>query len=294
MDASRRAPFRISVVAALGLLIFVPKGQAQVAAAPLGTESSSGWTVAIAPYVWLPALRATYSLNGPLGTTVTDSTDVGFGDYLSQLNFALMGGAQVRHDRFTLMTDLIYANASITSSNSQFSTVNLGGRSIDIPLTQQISTGTRLASTIWSVEGGYTLFRGEWGNLDTVGGLRMLFFNSTSNYSLSSDIAGPNQTIALSRDGSISLGKSYVEGVGGIMGRINMPHSKFYMPFYLDAGGGSVPFTWQIYAALAYQATSWLDLSLGYRYLGFNGGSKTSGVEALSMRGMLFVSNIRF
>jgi hypothetical protein len=294
MDASRPAPFRISAATALGLLAFVPKGQAQIATAPLGTQSSLGWTFAIAPYVWLPALRATYSLNGPAGTTVTDSTNVGFGDYLSQLNFALMGSAQARHNRFTIMTDLIYANASITSSSSQFSNVNLGGRSIEIPGTQQVSTGTRLAATIWSVEGGYTLLHGGWGNLDAVGGLRNLFFSSTSNYSLSSDITGPNRTIALLRDGSLSLGRSYVEGVGGIMGRINIANSKFYLPFYLDAGGGSVPFTWQVYAALAYEATSWLDLSLGYRYLGFNGGSKTSGVETLSMRGMLLVGNIRF
>ena len=205
-----------------------------------------------------------------------------------------MGGAEARYDRFTIMTDLVYANASITTSNNHFSSVNLGPGPIDIPRDQQLSTGTRLATTIWSLEGGYTLLHGDWGNLDAVGGVRMLFIDATSNFTLAANIFAPNRTIALSREGSLNLGETKAEGVGGIAGRINIPNSKFYLPFYLDAGGGSVPFTWQVYVAAAYQATSWLDLSLGYRHLDFNGGSKTSGVDNLSLRGVMLVGNFRF
>ncbi len=77
-------------------------------------------------------------------------------------------------------------------------------------------------------------------------------------------------------------------------GRINIPNSNWYLPFYLDAGGGSVPFTWQVYAGVAYKAETWLDVSLGYRYLAFDGGSKTRGVEKLNLGGVVLASSFRF
>ena len=82
---------------------------------------------------------------------------------------------------------------------------------------------------------------------------------ATTNYTLSNDILLPNQTIALSRSGSLNLGVTKPEGVGGVAGRINIPNSAFYLPFYFDAGGGSVPFTWQVYAEIAWQAASYVD-----------------------------------
>jgi hypothetical protein len=193
------------------------------------------------------------------------------------------------------MTDLVYANASITTSNSRFSSVNLGSGPIDIPREQQLSTGTRLATTIWSVAGGYTVLQGNWGNLDAVVGLRMLFLSATTNYALSDDIVLPNQTVALSRNGSLNLGTTEVEGVGGVTGRINIPNSKFFLPFYFDAGGGSVPLTWQAYGGIGYQAASWADISIGYRYLAFeNGNINTKGVRNLDLGGAILVANFHF
>jgi hypothetical protein len=215
-------------------------------------------------------------------------------DYISQLNSALMLGAEARYDRFTIQTDLVYANASITTSDSYLSTVNVGLAPVYIPRSQQLSTGSRLATTIWSVVGGYTLLQGDRGNLDAVAGIRTLFMGATTNYTLAADIYAPNQTIALARGGSLTLNATKIEGIGGATGRINIPNSRFYLPFYVDAGGGSVPFTWQVYAAVAYRATSWLDVSLGYRRMGFDGGNKTTGVENLNLGGVIFGSNIQF
>ena len=225
---------------------------------------------------------------------MTNTISAGIGDYISQLNFGLMIGGEARYDRFSVMSDLVYANASFTTSNSHFSSVNLGSGPIDIPRSQQLSTGTRLATTIWSLAGGYTLLQGDWGNLDAVVGLRMLFLGATTNYTLSNDILLPNQTIALSRSGSLNLGVTKPEGVGGVAGRINIPNSAFCLPFYFDAGGGSVPFTWQVYAGIAWQAASYVDVSLGYRHLAFQNGSKTKGVQDLNLGGALLAGNFHF
>src|SRR5271166_1363651 len=296
MKEVRRVLSRASLVAAVfGCFSLAPAARAQVASTPPGPESAAGWTFSITPYAWLPTVSTTYTYTGPRGAfSVTNTISAGIGDYISELNFALMLGGEARYDRFTIMTDLVYANASVTTKNSHFSSVNLGLTEIGIPRELQVSTGTRLATTIWSVAGGYTLLQGDWGNLDAVVGIRTLFMGATSNYTLAADIFAPDQTIALARNGSLNLGVTRVQGIGGVTGRINIPDSSFYVPFYFDAGGGQVPLTWQVYAGVAYKALSWLDVSLGYRYLAFDGGSKTKGVEKIKLGGVLLAGNIRF
>ena len=283
------------VATALGCFAAISAAHAQVASTTPGAPGSApGWIFSVTPYAWLPTVSTTYSYTGPRGASVTNTINAGVGDYISELNFGLMVGGEARYDRFTIMTDVVYANASITTSDSHLSTVNLGLSPITIPRALQLSTGTRLATTIWSVAGGYTLLQGDWGNLDAVAGIRTLFMGATSNYTLGADILAPDGTIALSHSGSLNLGVTKVEGVGGVSGRINIPNSRFYLPFYLDAGGGSVPFTWQVYAGVAYQAATWVDVSVGYRYLAFDGGSKTTGVEKLNLGGPILAGNFHF
>ena len=287
---------RASLVGAVfGFFSLAPAARAQVASTPPVPGSAAGWTFSITPYAWLPAVSTTYSYTGPRGVfSVTNTINAGIGDYISELNFGLMLGGEARYDRFTIMTDLVYANASITTKNSHLSSVNLGLAPIDIPRDVQVSTGTRLATTIWSVAGAYTLLEGDWGNLDAVVGIRTLFMGATSNYTLAAAIFAPDQTVALARSGSLNLGVTKVEGIGGVTGRINVPNSSFYLPFYFDAGGGAVPLTWQVYAGVGYKALSWLDISAGYRYLAFAGGNKTKGVEKINLGGVLLAGNIRF
>ena len=283
-----------AAMAAFCVLGSATVAQAQVANLPPSQQSATGLTIAITPYAWLPRVSTTYSATGPQGNTVTNTISAGIFDYISELNFGLMLGGEARYDRFTVMTDLVYANASITTSHSDFSRINLASGSIEIPRSLQLDTGTRLAATIWSLAGGYTLLQGDWGNLDAVAGLRMLFVGATTSYQLADDIHSPDGTTALSKSGTLNLGVTKPEGIGGITGRINIPNSKFYLPFYLDAGGGSVPFTWQVYAGVAWQPTDWVDVSVGYRYLSFEHGSKTFGVEHLSLGGALLAGNFHF
>ncbi len=279
--------------AVLGAVGYTETATAQVATTPLEPGAAPGWTFAVTPYVWLPTLSSTVNLNGPRGGTVTTDLSAGVGDYLSKLNFGLMGGAEARYGPITVMTDLIYSNVSLTTANSRLVTFNPGSGPISIPVEERVSTGTRLATTIWSLAGGYTLARGEWGNIDAVVGVRMLFVSDTTDYALSGDILLPNRTIGLSRIGGFSLSRTLVEGVGGVNGRINIPNSRLYIPFYADAGGGSAPVTWQLYSGIGYHAATWADVSVGYRYLRF-AGNTGAGVRDLSLGGVLLAANFRF
>ena len=283
----------VLAAAALGALACASPARAQVASLAPPPGAPSGWTFSLAPYAWLPTLSTTYSYTGPRGGTVTTNISAGIGDYISELNFATMLGGEARYGSFSVLTDLVYTNASITTSDSHLSSVNLGSGPIYIPRAQQLSTGTRLAATIWSLAGGYTVLQGAWGNLDVLAGLRMLFLGSSSNYTLTNDILLPNRTIALSRSGSLTYSGAAPEGVGGITGRINIPGSRFYVPFYFDAGGGAVPLTWEIYTGIAYRAASWVDLSAGYRYLAFEDGGR-SGIQKLDLGGAIIAADFRF
>src|SRR4051794_31833314 len=101
----------------LGFFGAASTGRAQVAfTTPRPT--STGFTVSLTPYAWLPTVSSIYSYNGPRGTSVTNTVNTGIGDYISKLNFATMIGGEARYDRFSIMTDLVYANASLTTSNS--------------------------------------------------------------------------------------------------------------------------------------------------------------------------------
>ena len=198
-----RSRIYLTAAAALGGLVAFSPAHAQVASTAPPPGAPSGWNLSIAPYAWLPTISSTFDSTGPRGGTVTANIGAGIGDYISELNFALMLGGVVRYGRFSVLTDFVYTNASITTSNSHFSSVNLGSGPITIPHAQQRSTGSRLAATTWSLAGGYTLLQGEWGNLDAVAGLRMLFLGSTSNYTLTNNILLPNRTIATHCDESI-------------------------------------------------------------------------------------------
>lgn len=287
--------------AAVGLAVL--SAVATPAAAQVSTTPASpaaGWTFSVAPYAWLPSLNADVGLQTPRGGTVGANLSAAPADYLSKLNFITMVGAEARHDRITIMTDLVYTNASLTSGNTRLVSVSPGAGPLGqaepvLPIPPQLrtSTGNRLAATVWSLAGGYTVLEGDWGNLDAIAGLRMLVLGSTTNFQLSAAIATPDGTLALSRTGSLSLNSTNVDGVAGIKGRINIPGSRLFVPFYADVGGGGVPLTWQVYTGLGWQVADWLDVSAGYRYLAFDKGSNRS-IRDLSLSGALVGVNFRF
>src|SRR5690242_9769127 len=77
----------------------------QVSSTPASPGSTPGWSFAITPYFWLATIRSSFVYNAPQGNTVTYHISAGINDYISDLNFAAMVGAEARYDRFSLMTD---------------------------------------------------------------------------------------------------------------------------------------------------------------------------------------------
>jgi hypothetical protein len=251
-----------------------------------------GWTFNIAPYLWIANVNADLSFNLPpaLGGTVTSSPSIGFGDVVSHLNFAVMGAADARYDRFSILTDFVYMN--LAGTPAQFKSVNFPNHpAIPIGAEFQTSQGLDLNATIWTLAGGYTLAKGDWGNVDLLAGFRLLQIDTRIDYSLGLTIAGPRGNGAtFGGVGSVSGSADLWNGIGGFRGRIIVGDSGLFIPYYFDIGTGASDLTWQISSGLGYHVGP-VDVSLTYRYLSFKQGAP---VNRLWIKGPLLMASFAF
>src|SRR5262249_7771960 len=67
------------------------------------------WTFTLSPYIWLAGIKSDTTFT-PAGTgrTIEANVDESIGDVLSDLNFAIMAGAEARNGRYSVNTDVIY------------------------------------------------------------------------------------------------------------------------------------------------------------------------------------------
>ena len=266
----------------------------QPASLAVQTSTPSGWLFNVAPYIWLPTVHAglEYNLPSSLGGKLPTDISSGPGDYISKLNFAAMIAAEARYDRFSVLTDFIYLNANAGSSNIR-SIDFFGLPSMPISRSLETSVSTRMASTVWTLAGGYTVFQGDWGNFDVLAGFRYLGASATTNYSLALNIVGPRGNGAtFGGVGGISGSRDIWNGIAGLRGRILLPVQGLFIPYYFDIGGGGSNLTWQISSGLGYHF-SWADVSVLYRYLSFEQGSN-SVVKNLNMGGPMIMFNFSF
>jgi hypothetical protein len=242
----------------------------------------------LTPYIWMPTidLRADSQLRN--GTVVTTNLSIGAGEYLTKLNFAGMLAAGARYERFSLITDFMYLNANSDSTGIR----SVSSPILSRPITDTLYTSTRLQTTIWTLAGGYAVAEGDWGQVDVIGGLRLLALDQTVNYSLARDVTTPGGTVVLGRSGNLSANGTVWNGIAGIRGRVKVPESDFYVPFYFDIGGGGSVWTWQAYLGVGY-STKWADISVGYRYLSFQ-QSGNAILEKLNMGGPIAAATFRF
>lgn len=285
-------------VAALGCGLASVLAWAAVAQQPASqapqTSGASGWTFNVAPYMWLPTVHADLEYNLPpiLGGRLPTEVSSGPGDYISKLNFATMIAGEARYDRFSLLTDFIYTNGSVGSTNIK-SVDFFGLPSIPISRSLETHVGTRLSGTIWTLAGGYTVVQGGWGSLDVLAGFRYLGAHANTDYSLALTIVGPRGGGAtFGGAGSISGSRAVWNGVVGLRGRIRLPVDGLFIPYYFDIGGGGSHPTWQIASGLGYQ-TGWAGVSVLYRYLSFDQGGG-SVVRHLDMGGPMIMVNFTF
>jgi hypothetical protein len=280
---------RISISTAAGLALGLA---ASAPALAQGADERSGWSFQLALYAWLPTLNGDFNYSLPTGRGGNASVRADSNDYLSDLQFAAMIAGEARYDRFSVISDLMYVDiGSGTSRVDSVSAALVPDNRISSAITTNADTTVK--ATIWTLGAGYTVLRGDWGNLDVFGGFRLLALDAETNYTLNATVTDlRDNSVVLGRTGRLSGNESMWNGIAGVRGRILVGNSGVFVPYYLDIGTGDSNLTWQGFTGVGYQ-TGWAGVIAGYRYLSFDQGSSDL-VNNLSMGGAFLAVNFTF
>lgn len=252
------------------------------------------WQVNVAPYIWFPTTRVDLSYNLPaaLGGRLPTEVSMGPGETLSDLDIAAMLTGEVRNGPFSVLTDLMYTRLSVTDSHiKSLDFFGLPSRPISRSLQTSVSTTPKIL--VWTLAAGYTVVQGDWGNVDVFTGVRLLWVSAVTNYSLALSIVGPRGNGAtFGGIGGVSGSSSIWNGIVGLRGKIRLPQSRFFIPYYFDIGGGGSQPTWQIATGLGYQA-NWGAITATYRYLSFRQGGDNVATKT-SLGGPMLMATFTF
>jgi hypothetical protein len=211
-------------------------------------------------YGWLPSINGKLAFNVPgLG----DELEVDPGTLIENLKFTAQGSFAVKYEKWMAYVDIIYLKEGKTES-----------KTIDVGAPVNAEATFKLIATIASLGGAFEVVgtRGK-SNLYTLIGVR--YFYNKSGLSLS--LGAPLQI-----NESVEKSSNVWNGFVGAGGRV-MLAKHWFIPYYLDIGGGGSKFTWQGMGGISYD-WNWGSVSLIYRYLYFNQGEE-SNVRNLSMGG---------
>ena len=205
------------------------------------------------PYLWLPTIDGTLQFHGRAGGNPEVNVKANPGDYLSDVEMALMLAFEARKGKWLVMSDVTYMKMSDNSSSVRSISFNPGVPPNPVSTTLNSGTSTDLYATIWTVAGGYNLVQGPKASLDLIGGARYLKLKATTDWQLSADVTDPmGSGKVFPRSGSVTESGDIWDGIVGVKGRLGLGDGKWFVPYYLDAGTGGSQFTWQALAGARY------------------------------------------
>jgi opacity protein-like surface antigen len=231
----------IRISAVLAALSSTPAVAADIvsAAAPDAAPAvEAGWTYSVTPYFWAAGLSGEAS---EFGLPVID-IDASFSDIFDNLDFAAMLIGEARNGPYSLFGDLIYTKLSSGSATPR----GVLATSVDV----EASTFAGLAGA------GYSVFEGQSGRLDVVGGVRV--------WSVDTDISFSGAFL----DGETrSDGATWVDGLVGLRGNYAFTPQLYVMGWGLIGAGGA-DVDWDVMAGVGYNINETFSATLGYRALG--------------------------
>jgi hypothetical protein len=203
-------------------------------------DSTEDWSFAASPYFWGAGLSGKVSQFG----LPTVKVDASFSDIFNQLDFAFMGAAELRHERFSVIGDFIYVKLS-TDADTPFGL-----------LTKEVDVQSESIAGLLGV--GYAVLDGDRGHLDVVGGIRVWSVDTT--ITLNGGFLDGRST----KDGA-----TWVDGMAGFRGRYALTDEWFVSGWGL-VGTGGANVDWDVAANIGYQFNDTISAVAGYRALGVN------------------------
>lgn len=229
---------------------------------------------AITPYVWLPGMNGKLDYkNNQVADTKLNSSQVA-----SQADVALFLDGEVHYGNWGVMGNAVYSKSSSLGSKTVLPTY--GGVSID--------SNTDSWMGVYTVAGTYTAFANSVIYVDALAGARFLNMNSKVQ------LRATELPTGYSGDKTLYAGLSLTDAIAGLKGRFRISDSRFFVPFYVDAGGGSATakFTSQQMLGLGY-SYGWGDITLAYNNLYYS-LSKNNVSSYLNMGGPAVAATFRF
>ncbi len=283
----RDVPF-VRTILFLGILLSASSAFAQSA-----KPSTDEWQYSITPYLWLPAMDGNLRYGPPAAGGATPNVSVDADTILGALDFAFMFTADARKGKWSIATDLIYLDLSSDKSGVKSIDFNPGPGPVNISSTAlDAGTEVKIKGSIWSLVGGYAVVEEPRAKLDVIAGFRYFDLEATTNWQLTAAVTGPAGGGTFSRAGSIKKSDQIWDAIIGVRGRFKVGDGHWFVPYYLDVGGGDSKFTWQGVMGVGY-SYKWGDLGLVYRYLSYEqGGNKL--IEKLEFGGPALGATFRF
>lgn len=218
---------------------------------PVAT-AESGWEVRTALYGWGTMLDGDVTLRG-----IDAPVDVGFGDILDHLDYAVMGVVEIGRGRWSFLADLFFAQLGADGSERNLD--------FDVQLDQFIGN---FAITYNVISDPRTRF-------DVYAGARV--------NSMELDLDIKRTGLFSTRIFSDSDSKTWVDPVIGARFQQELT-DRFFVLALADIGGFGVSsdFTWQALAALGYRINDAASVAIGYRGLGTDYDDGDFGYDVIS------------
>lgn len=232
-------PLKAIAAAALLSAAFPAAGRAaDVAPVP----DTSDWTFTAAAYVWGAGLKGDVGVFG----LPPQEVDLPFSDIIGSLDFAFMGLAEARNDRFMLGVDLTYTNVS-KSVKTPFGIL---ADKIDVTNTSLMLTGLA----------GYAIYHSDMARLDAVAGARLWSVNNEF------DLKG-----GLLDGRSKSDGASWVDPLVGAKLRVDVLPDVYVAGWAMIGGFGvGSDLMWDLMGGAGYDFTEHVSAFAGYRAASVN------------------------
>ena len=224
------------------------------------------WQFTLTPYLWLPNVNGKLRYTLPPDQGGSAESEIGPVDYLESLQFLLMLNGEARRGDWAVFSDLVYLDFG--NSRSGVTSVGGGDAPIPIPRERNTATSTDLKGWSWALAGSYTVDRGARHHVDLLGGMRLLHIKSRLDWALDASIPGTG--FSLDRSGRVSQDTTLTAAIVGLRGRVAFGgEGRWFVPYYLDVGGGNHFFPWEAEAGAGYRFP-WGELQVSWRHLEFD------------------------
>jgi hypothetical protein len=220
------------------------------------------WEFSIAPYFWAAGLDGEIGLFGLPDVEVDES----FKDIMETFDFGAMAVTEIRHGRFGVFTDLMYAKTSDAAATP------LGILADKVKLESQVLTVTAM--------GEYRFVDDPRFSFDVMAGGRLWWVDNEISFR-----GGPLDGV------SGDDGDTWVDPMIGAKGRFNITPKIFVNGWGMVGGfGAASDFGWDVLGAVGYQFTDRFSTAIGYRALGVdyeNDGFKYDVIQHGPIAGMI-------